>query len=466
MKKAKYIIVLFLGFITTSSCNNWLSVTPKTEITQKDLFKTEAGFKDALIGVYIQLKDDKSYGYSLTMEAVEYLVNFWDPGTKTTEEYLALHNYSEAGCTAKIKDVYGQLYTIITSANSILNNIDHAKNEGVFKTTGMYEIIKGEALAIRAMCHLDILRLFGPVPSLATNRKILSYVTTVDKIPSQHVDFNTYSTQLIKDINEAQDLLKKYDPIVTKVVSADDFLSARHLRFNYFAARALCARANLYVGNKAEALEVAKDVINEGEYQLGTMSDLNNEDYALKNEHIFAIHDFKLAKKYSDKFANGILYKGKSSTTVKRDLYGNSGTDIRENNLWELKTQANSLKTNVILKYFGGAENNEGIRDTRIPILRISEMYLIVVETAPLEEAKIYWKAFRESRSIGVSELTEATRDNEILKEFRKEFYAEGQMFYFYKRVNAPKTDILWFSKSTDATLNYTWPLPKTEIID
>ena len=50
---------------------------------------------------------------------------------------------------------------------------------------------------------------------------------------------------------------------------------------------------------------------------------------------------------------------------------------------------------------------------------------------------------------------------NEMLKEYRKEFYAEGQSFFAYKRLNAPKASILFVPG--DAVLSYLIPLPRTE---
>ena len=53
MKKEfiKYSLLVLVCF-SMMACNDWLSVKPKTEMEAEDLFSTEAGFKDALAGVY------------------------------------------------------------------------------------------------------------------------------------------------------------------------------------------------------------------------------------------------------------------------------------------------------------------------------------------------------------------------------------------------------------------------------
>lgn len=54
----------------------------------------------------------------------------------------------------------------------------------------MYKLIKGEALGLRAFCHLDLLRLYGPIPGKQTDKKILSYAER--GIP-QNMPVNTWA---------------------------------------------------------------------------------------------------------------------------------------------------------------------------------------------------------------------------------------------------------------------------------
>lgn len=53
MKNIKKYICVLVGLLTLlTSCESWFDVDPRTEIKEKDLFKNENGFFDALIGVY------------------------------------------------------------------------------------------------------------------------------------------------------------------------------------------------------------------------------------------------------------------------------------------------------------------------------------------------------------------------------------------------------------------------------
>jgi hypothetical protein len=98
-------------------------------------------------------------------------------------------------------------------------------------------------------------------------------------------------------------------------------------------------------------------------------------------------------------------------------------------------------------------------------MLRISEMYLVAAETAPAGEGQQYWDEFRTARNVAPATLPAdpVQLQLELVKEYRREFFAEGQAFFAYKRINAPKASFLWAPSA--ATLDYLVPLPLTEFV-
>jgi hypothetical protein len=144
-------------------------------------------------------------------------------------------------------------------------------------------------------------------------------------------------------------------------------------------------------------------------------------------------------------------------------MFGNTGTDIRELNLWELINTLTNTPTCYILKKYLVPESPAGVSyDYRqIPMIRLSEVYLIAVEAGADQSL---WDEYLLSRGLPTTTLPtdEALLQNNVLVEFRKEMYGEGQLFYMYKRLNTPKTSILFYS--SDLTVNYVVPLPVSEI--
>lgn len=81
-----------------------------------------------------------------------------------------------------LQTVWAKEYNIISEANLLLESLE--KKGNILNPT-LYNVIKGEALAIRAMCHFDLIRLFAK-GNLAGRREILTepcipYVTEYSK---------------------------------------------------------------------------------------------------------------------------------------------------------------------------------------------------------------------------------------------------------------------------------------------
>ncbi|MBQ4446135.1 MAG: RagB/SusD family nutrient uptake outer membrane protein, partial [Prevotella sp.] len=157
--------VLFtLSFSLLTSCNDWLDVEPTTEMDREDLFSNEAGFADAMSGIYTILNSDALYGKDMTWYLLEmmgggayagsglnsYIMQYYfHPNTP----YSYFKNYQNN----YIDPIWKNAYNAIANINSILECIDEKKNVFVGDD---YSIIKGEALGLRAFLHFDLMRLY------------------------------------------------------------------------------------------------------------------------------------------------------------------------------------------------------------------------------------------------------------------------------------------------------------------
>ena len=60
MKKLINKTIILSLFVALTGCNDWLDVSPKADMKAEDLFGTEAGFRDALVGVYALMLRQRS----------------------------------------------------------------------------------------------------------------------------------------------------------------------------------------------------------------------------------------------------------------------------------------------------------------------------------------------------------------------------------------------------------------------
>ena len=72
MKKIfRYAALLVLLFCM--GCSDWLDVRPKSQVKEDDLFTSESGFRDALIGIYALMGRTDTYGGNSTMGFLDIL---------------------------------------------------------------------------------------------------------------------------------------------------------------------------------------------------------------------------------------------------------------------------------------------------------------------------------------------------------------------------------------------------------
>jgi hypothetical protein len=104
------------------------------------------------------------------------------------------------------------------------------------------------------------------------------------------------------------------------------------------------------------------------------------------------------------------------------------------------------------------------------PAIRLSEMYYIAAECVydfSPDEAWDYFNTVRRSRGIGVTyEIPGGSYEElieNLVKDARKEFFGEGQLFYMYKRLNRA---IKGIDGSTIPPSNsiFVLPMPDAEI--
>ncbi len=474
MKQIIYILstITMLGLV---SCSDWLDVSPKTSIPTDKQFESESGFKDALTGIYLKLGTRTLYAGDLTYAYLDELAGLYSdyPGYNTNAvvfDQSMVFDY-ENTFLGKKNGIYSAMYNIIANINNFLEYVD--KNREVLTTERYYETMKGEALGLRAFLHFDLLRMFGPVYKEHPASKAIPYRTTFDKDATPVLAANEVVDSILTDLHNAEKLLNESDPLEfftnhrsESYAEKDHFLVNREFRMNLYAVKAMLARVYCYKGDaesKGLATEYANQVIAASDYftlyKSQTASSYNSIRYA---EQIFGVT--------VNEFSNLLIgnYMDMENTNTQQHFYldgdkftffyeptGVGITDWRRNpEMFEVVEGANRI--DVFCRKYNQSPLNGGAYSgaNAVPLIRLPEMYYIVAECAnSASESADALNTVRFARGISYSDEIstigyddpdntseednkQTKRINEIMKEYRKEYFAEGQLFYFLKAHN------------------------------
>jgi len=482
-----------LGIMTgLVSCSDWLDVQPKTSIPVDDLFESEAGFKDVLTGFYLKMGRTSLYAKNLTYGYVDAVAGNYD---YFPDIYWGdIYDYNNVWQGTK-DGIYSDLYNVIANINNFLKYID--KNRSVIKTEKYYELMKGEALGLRAFLHFDLLRLFGPVYSVHPTGKAIPYRTSFDQQATPVLSAEKVVECILTDLHQADSLLeiadnKSFELPAYYSKEYNAFESSRQLRMNVYAVKAILARVYCYKGDmesKAKALSYAYDVVESGYFGLYD----DNSNPVLFGEHIWGLNIYELDKllqeegNYRTEVFDQQLSEGYYIMRTKVNFEeqfekGSRGTyDIRANVAAFKEVAGDGAKKYALcMKYDqSGYTSSYGGKNV-LPLIRLPEMYYIIAECETDKEKSaealntVMWtRGIAYEDGVIVDEAydrldtrpgydqTHTKRINELMKEYRKEFFSEGQLWHFYKRHNYKTFP---YCIKEDMTNFYQWPLPDNEI--
>ncbi|MDJ1496327.1 RagB/SusD family nutrient uptake outer membrane protein [Cytophagaceae bacterium DM2B3-1] len=462
----KYILIL-IGLFILTSCSSYLDVKPNSQIDKDVLFESEEGFMEALVGVYIRCSKEDIYGHELTFGLLDVLAQNYTISSDINSggyRYLqaAMFNYKDPVFIERKDKLWAGLYNAISNCNLILENID--TRTSVFREESSYKLIKGEALALRAYLHFDLLRMFASTKPEAAG---IPYVTKFTNQATPRSTVKEVLEKIVTDLLAAKELLKSSDPIVTEKYIIgytasydfndlpDDgsteesgalFLQNRRQRMNYYAACGTLARVYLYQNDKANALLQAREVIESGKFPWTKKADFTNDDDEKKDRILFKelLFAWDIPKRGGDlerwfRNENSTLMTGTNEGNIIYETGGVGAEDFRFKQWLQEKSDGRTNSLHVI-KY-----NRDGDRNLHrlvAPALRLSEMYYIAAECVfDTDPAKAweYFNTVRFNRGIGTKIEGQQSKEiflSELIKEERKEFFGEGQVFYSYKRLN------------------------------
>ncbi len=440
-----------MALTVLSSCNDWLDVSPKSQIKEEDHFSREGGYKDQLTGVYTAMSSTSMYGLNMGIGFTEVLSQNYDIDGSGTWRYANDYDYANSGVETTIATIWKSTYSAISNLNIMIRNIDKADPK--MFTDNNYYLYKGEAYGLRGFLYLDLMRLFACAPAMDDNSKGVPYVTEYSTNVVEQKTVGETMKLVINDLLTAREALE-HDSLKCSPDNQYDHRASRIPYFNYYAATLTLARAYLWMGDKENALRYANEIVEENEEEklsspfrfvdntVMQSSKLNEIDMTFSTEHIFhlTIKDWEdTADKYfTSKAGSSALTPSETKAQDIYELGKGYGNDWRY-----LKGYEQDGTQRFMCKFWhveGSAYNDI------YPLLRLTEAYYIAAEClkeSNPERAVELLNKVREARNLSLFPLdyTMMTADdiqNEIYKEYRKEFVGEGgQLFYYYKRINA-----------------------------
>ena len=262
---------------------------------------------------------------------------------------------------------------------------------------------------------------------------------------------------IMEDLKNAEELLAGYDPVIEEgVVWADEpdggvnDMRYRSMRLNYYAVQALIARVALYGGDKEMAWEYADKMIRgiheeHKWFPFVTQEEVaatEKEDRIFQSEILFGLYNLKRKENvYSVGFGpnlkQGIVLR--IDKDIMNEMYEGDENDFRLAYWFSDMVDPDNNSYTHMIKYMDVDDLDTKTEISKgytyiMPVLRVSEVYLIAAECCPDPKVgRDYLNAVRSVRNVkNVADEVDLT--TVIEQEFRREFLGEGQLFWLYKR--------------------------------
>ena len=345
-------------------------------------------------------------------------------------------------------------------------------------------MIHGEALAIRALMHFEILRLYAP--SVAEDDGKL-YIPYFDKFPSVVEPYQTVSTILGRvedDLLNAKALLKEVDlsddAILLMTLNyrrnggsgmsgsnnyIDPFINFRLFRMNYAATTAILARVYSYAGKAKEAYDQATEVIEMTDADGNLLFDFTDfTEFGTKpkmsDDLIFSLSNTKATEYWTT------FYENEDKLGLYYDDYDEILMENANDRRWMPDGGAiyadYDTEYMAFSKKFMDEASIDPIEKRILPVIRLGELYYIrgeyLAQTNP-EAAVQELETVSTARGCTPGNFSwvasEEDYRNAVLQDARKELIGEGQLYYFYKKYNI----------KPDSDTDFVFPKPLNETI-
>lgn len=435
-----------------SSCvNDWLDVTPSDGTDADAALTSSSDLAAARTGMYEALKGNSNlvdyYGqqffvYGDVHAGDDYQYN--NLGGSNRASFYYDMNYQTASeftsSTSSSNVAWKSPYIVIGRANRIIAAAEGGALSDAAEAKATIDQYAAEAKVLRALAHFDLVRIYGKPytedQGASLGVPLVTGVLESNAKPARSTVAEVY-TQVVKDLTEA--------------ISSNALATETEPGYvSVWGAKAILSRVYLNMGDYANALSVAEDIINSGAALWTRDQYLKAWDASTPNESEFLFR-LNVAGSTDNNDLNGIGnlqqregYKEMVATKKFVDMLTSDPKDVR-NDMFLPATAAKEVATYGTNKVYLNKLRGQGgnLRNvTIVPIIRLSEVYLTAAECAFRNNDKTkaveYLNDLVKNRTT--TEASLATVDNitleRILIERRKELIGEGQRYFDALRNN------------------------------
>lgn len=436
-----------------SSCvNDWLDVAPSDGTDADAALTSSSDLAAARTGMYAALKGNSNlvdyYGqqffvYGDVHAGDDYQYN--NIGGSNRASFYYDMNYQTASefssSTSSSNVAWKSPYIVIGRANRIIAAAEGGALSDAAEAKATIDQYAAEAKVLRALAHFDLVRIYGKPytedQGASLGVPLVTGVLESNAKPARSTVAEVY-TQVVKDLTEA--------------ISSNALATETEPGYvSVWGAKAILSRVYLNMGDYANALSVAEDIIKNSGAALWTRDQYFKAwDASTPNESEFLFR-LNVAGSTDNNDLNGIGnlqqrdgYKEMVATKKFVDMLTSDPKDVR-NDMFLPATAPKEVATYGTNKVFLNKLRGQGgnLRNvTIVPIIRLSEVYLTAAECAFRNNDKTkaveYLNDLVKNRTT--TEASLATVDNitleRILIERRKELIGEGQRYFDALRNN------------------------------
>ncbi|MBC5623200.1 MULTISPECIES: RagB/SusD family nutrient uptake outer membrane protein [Butyricimonas] len=484
MKNRRYIWMAMLVLFSLGSCNSFLDIKPEGELVQDEQFKDVQGYRDAMYGIYASMAQGELYGMMMNWGLADVLgqqfgdeygqfadaSDGWAGSKYAYIKYASIYDYKDQRMEKQIESVWTKLYECISYVNNVIVNIDR---EDLNKDPDL-KLIKGEAYAVRAFLHFEVMRLFCDNYRMNPDAGGVPYAYTFDLSSKKVYTLAQCYDNVLADLSEAARSLAG-DGDIYNTTTVDSYRRKRYSHCNLYAAWAIKARVFYTRGDLDSAAYYAEKVIASPGVGLTERQNFEHvKRYGTHTELIWGLFTNKMYTDYKELFLQSAVTLNATLRADIKALYEVSqftadSKDLRYTSFFQDKGYEGHFFIRL-LSPTEGASNKPTQYFNGTCLVRLPEMYYILAEanySKDKEKALGYLNAVRGSRGLADIEASLVDSQDKFLKEMTRErtreFYGEGQMFSFYKCHNLGFRDFLDKVDVVPSKDVFVLPWPKSE---